>query len=352
MRVASSDISLRSSHVAEVTSRTTSTLRTWVGDQRPDFEGRGIDEGAARVRLSDAAQLMPRPPATPPADAVNDASDASDAGNAQSAQLAFLQNFVERLTGRRMRLFSADELSGGGVAGTQPSAAGDAFARRAAGGVEFEQEYSYQEFEQTEFAAEGTIHTEDGQTLHFELAVSQTRTYEEYSSVQLRAGDSVRKDPLAFNFSGTAAELLDARFAFDLDADGAKDQVPMLAGRNGFLALDENANGRIDSGAELFGARTGDGFAELAKYDEDGNQVIDENDSVFARLRIWTPDAVGGGSLETLPDGDVGALLLSRIDAPFELRSAANPLGAARSAGVYLREDGRPGLIQQLDLVV
>lgn len=42
------------------------------------------------------------------------------------------------------------------------------------------------------------------------------------------------------------------------------------------LSLDQNGNGEIDNGTELFGTKSGDGFADLARYDLDYNGWIDE----------------------------------------------------------------------------
>jgi poly(A) polymerase Pap1 len=55
------------------------------------------------------------------------------------------------------------------------------------------------------------------------------------------------------------------------------------------LAYDRNSDGRINDGRELFGDANGasDGFAELRKYDSDGNNRIDGLDPIFAELRIW-----------------------------------------------------------------
>ena len=160
-------------------------------------------------------------------------------------------------------------------------------------------------------------------------------------------------DPLVINFDGTAAELQDLRFAFDLDGDGQAENVPLLAGNRGYLALDRNQNQRIDNGLELFGPATGQGFAELAQHDDDGNGWIDENDAVFSQLRVWTPSADGTGPLRTLQDMGVGALHLTSADSPFALRGEHNSaLGAVRSTSIYLREDGGAGTVQQIDLVV
>ena len=60
-----------------------------------------------------------------------------------------------------------------------------------------------------------------------------------------------------------------------------------LASGSGYLAFDVNVNGRINDGSELFGACSGDDFAEHARLDKDGNHWLDEQDSGFAGLRIW-----------------------------------------------------------------
>lgn len=59
------------------------------------------------------------------------------------------------------------------------------------------------------------------------------------------------------------------------------------------MALDVNYDGIINDGRELFGPRTGNGFLELAEFDIDGNNWIDENDPIFEKLRIWTLDEKG-----------------------------------------------------------
>lgn len=56
-----------------------------------------------------------------------------------------------------------------------------------------------------------------------------------------------------------------------------------------FLALDKNSNQKIDSGEELFGD-TGNfptGFQNLAQYDENHDDVIDEKDPIFKKLKLW-----------------------------------------------------------------
>jgi hypothetical protein len=67
-------------------------------------------------------------------------------------------------------------------------------------------------------------------------------------------------------------------------------------GDDAFLVLDLNRNGRIDSGAELFGNATrlpngnlaSNGFEALAQYDGDKNRRIDRKDPVYSQLGLWT----------------------------------------------------------------
>lgn len=94
---------------------------------------------------------------------------------------------------------------------------------------------------------------------------------------------------------------------FDLDADGTPEQVAWTApfGDDAWLAMDRNGNGRIDSGAELFGnltpayadepdgPRAANGFVALLftegpSYGRSvADRVIDVKDAIFPRLLLW-----------------------------------------------------------------
>jgi len=103
----------------------------------------------------------------------------------------------------------------------------------------------------------------------------------------------------------------------------------------------------VNDGSELFGPKTGNGFAELASHDADRNGWIDSGDPVFANLKIWTQ-----GGLTTLPERGIGAIFASGVETPFAVKDAANALrGNIRSTGIYLSEGGSAGTVQQVDLV-
>jgi len=366
VKIASSNLFLSTEHTAVARREQSETLRAWTGPTRPDFEGsrvandRRLLPPAAVMRISDAARALassPPPPAATTqcsgeAEAIEAAADAVE----NDPFLQLVRSMVEMLTGKTIKVFSAQAFSRNiEVRATEVSqAAAAANPNAPAGyGVEYDFHSVYEESETTRFSAEGVIRTADGAEISFKLDLSMTRQYREETNVSLRAGDAVRKDPLVLNFGGTAAQLSDQRFRFDLNNDGRTEELPLFSSGSGYLALDINGNGRIDSGAELFGPATNSGFAELAAHDQDGNGWIDESDRVFDRLRVWTPATEDGGTLAGLRQMNVGAIALAQVATPFELRGSGNSdLGGIRSSGVWLDESGHAGSLQEIDLTV
>jgi hypothetical protein len=203
------------------------------------------------------------------------------------------------------------------------------------------------ESEKTSVCGKGKVKTCDGKEIEFNYAVDMARQFKS-EKVYEDSGSVVLRDPLVLSFDGKASELTDQRQSFDLDSDGKLDSIPGLASSSGFLVFDRNGNGKADNGSELFGAKTGNGFAELAGFDMDRNGWIDEGDPVFSQLAIWS-----GDSWSSLAGRGVGALYTGAVDAPFSLKNSANGLlGEIRAAGVYLNESGSVGSLQQVDLAV
>lgn len=208
------------------------------------------------------------------------------------------------------------------------------------------------EHESTDFSASGVIRTADGKSIDFSLDLTMSRDFQSASQAT-DSGTVVLRDPLVINFDGKAVELADTRFNFDLDADGNAESIHGLARGSAFLVLDRNGDGRINDGREVFGAGSGDGFADLALLDDDKNHWIDEADAAFASLQAWSRDAEGKDCLSSLKACGVGALYLGAAETPFALKDEGNRLrGEVRASGIYLREDGRAGTLQQVDLAV
>jgi hypothetical protein len=88
---------------------------------------------------------------------------------------------------------------------------------------------------------------------------------------------------------------------FDIDGDGHRDAIAWTdpRGGDGFLALDRDFNGSIDSGRELFGNHTAqptadhpNGFLALAVFDAseaggNGDGAITPADGIWPALQLW-----------------------------------------------------------------
>ena len=383
MKIATSAIQMNANYVATQKLETQERTRAWIGSKRPDFEGmeshitstgNAIYRGDNRelesqrrfqvpiemVQLSEAA-LRAQTEETQASQAVDKIED--DIEN--DPRMMVIRYLIEQLTGRKIENlrraeFKSDELN---TKLDMPNAAPTAMpvvsstnsqnSRPPAGwGVEIDVSHSYTETEQIKFQSSGTITTADNRKIQFNLNFELSRSYHEESRTQIRQGDGKKIDPLTLNFNGSSAQLTSQKFAFDLNADGKKENISFVKGA-GFLAFDKNGDGKINDGSELFGPGTGNGFAELAAYDSDGNNWIDENDAIFDKLQVWTKDGAGKDQLQKLKQANVGALFLGNIETPFELKSGKNQSdGQIKSSGIWLTEDGLAKSLQQVDLTV
>ncbi|TAN71548.1 MAG: VCBS repeat-containing protein [Gallionella sp.] len=375
MKIEHSDIGLAGQHASSKQVTVEESLRAWIGQQRPDFEGRATENRAAAIRSTAAtisaagkqaaadAQVFANAQATANAQAAAEAEDAENQAS-NDPKMLLLISLIEALTGQKVKLFNPNEMKlSDAQVQSQKTAQQAAEAARAnqtpaqnqrqGWGIEYDRHETIRESELTTFTARGIIKTSDGKEIQFDLAIEMKREFFRETNLSIREGDGVKKDPLVINFNGTAAQLTDTKFGFDLDSDGNAEEISFVGAGSGFLALDRNANGVIDNGSELFGTQSGNGFSDLSAYDGDSNNWIDENDAVYSRLQVWSKDTAGKDTLSALAKRNVGALYLGNVATPFDLKNSANDLrGQVRSSGVYLHEDGSAGTLQQVDLVV
>lgn len=208
--------------------------------------------------------------------------------------------------------------------------------------------------EVTSFSTAGKVQTADGREISFNLNLEMSREFTQVVSSSEYTRKTFCVDPLVINLEGNPASFTDKTFFFDLDADGTEEEISRLASGSGFLALDKNDDGTINDGNELFGPKSGDGFKDLAAYDEDGNGWIDESDSVFDNLKIWTMDENGKERLVSIGVAGVGAIYLGKAETEFSLNKLENneTQGIIRSTGVFLKENGEVGTIQHVDLIL
>ena len=360
MHVTSSTVTLAASHRLERVESERTALRLTTAPARPDRD---------TLELSPAARVATT------AGAAAGRTSAAEGVEAEEEigldpRLRAMKALVEQLTGRRVRLLRAEDLAGEST-GRQGRAAVDApvvpggdggegthgwrtaFGGPAAGGWQLAYDHTrrLEESEHLTVVAHAAVTLADGSLREVSLELGMSRRFVEEHHVSLRIGGSPAPvDPLVITLDGTGATFGAGHLRFDLDLDGTQDAVRMTAGTSAYLVHDRDNDGRITDGSELFGPRTGDGFAELAAHDLDSNGWIDAADPIFTALRLAVPDGVDGVRLQTLAEAGVGAIGLRSIASPFGVRDGAELVGEVRATGLVLRSDGAPATAQHVDL--
>jgi len=211
---------------------------------------------------------------------------------------------------------------------------------------------SYYENEQMSFNAGGVVRTADGREINFSLDLMMSREFISETNISAAVA-GVGAGNIVVDFEGPASELSNSKFAFKSGSEEDNEVTTYLAIGNGKLTLDLNNDGQINGDNEIVGASTGNGFAELAAHDEDSNGWIDENDSVYEQLSVYSKDTEGNESVSGLMDSNVGAIHLGSVDTQFTLiDSKIQQVGQIEKTGVYLNEDGTTGIVQQISVMV
>lgn len=350
MIIQRSDLTLQSSQVYRFHRTSEQTVRAWVGP-RPASSPR------APIGPAKAWGTTPDGSASP-----EEAGRIE--GTAVQGRLATVAALIEWLTGSPVKVLDPSELHGGehrhgggghrhgdgSVLGRhhhRPARPTSAVPATTAGwGLEVTSSRTTVESQTTTVAAAGAVTLTDGRRVDVAVDVYLNRESITSTSTRLRAGDAAVTDPLMLSLDG-AAGFGSTRSPFDLDGDGVDEQMPDAAPGSAFLVLDRNGNGILDDGGELLGPATGDGFAELAGHDQDGNGWIDEGDPVYARLGLAT---TGHGVVTPLADAGVGAVGLARVTSPFTYTDGTGTTGVLRSTGVWIGENGSAGAVQQIDV--
>jgi hypothetical protein len=186
-----------------------------------------------------------------------------------------------------------------------------------------------------ELGFSGKVKTSEGKELEFSLSLSW---HEEFSQrIDLISGQ-IMQDPLIISFDGMPPVLAE-QFDFALTTNAQK---------LNYLSQ----NNLIDDGSELFGPKSGDGFAELANFDDDENGWIDSNDTIFKQLHLWKPNEEGG-IVVNLEEIGIGAISLQSIETNFTSKKDINtPIANYKEASVVLGEDGNAYSLLSVDIAV
>lgn len=168
--------------------------------------------------------------------------------------------------------------------------------------------------------------------------------------------------PLVLDLGGNGFHFSSAEdgVEFDLNDTG----TPVLSGwtrtnDDAFLVRDINGNGRIDSGAELFGSatrlkdgsRAANGFKALAELDSNGNGLFDKGDKAWSEVRLWIDYRRDGESdsreFFTLERAGVESIALNYLDAQ-EIDAYGNE---TRQRSTFTRNvNGRRSVRQVIDI--
>ncbi len=174
------------------------------------------------------------------------------------------------------------------------------------------------------------------------------------------------RDPILLDLDGNGLETTGLKDTdvpqtyFDFDADGVLTRTGWAGQNDGLLVWDRNANGSIDTGAELFGdftplpngALAPNGFAALVALDSNGDGLLDATDPAFAELKLWrdaSQDGVSqGGEFITLADAGIIRLNLTPT-----LKNQRLPNGntLAREGSLVMQTRLKPYL-DQIELVI
>jgi len=151
---------------------------------------------------------------------------------------------------------------------------------------------------------------------------------------QFRAAGNVGPfptSPIILDLDGDGVETLSKGSGtyFDHNADGFAESTGWVAPDDGLLVFDQNGNGLIDSGKELFGNETilangqkaANGFDALIELDANVDGVIDNQDTIWSSLKMWR-DLNGDGlsssnELFSLPDVGVASISVGYTDSWF-----------------------------------
>lgn len=165
-------------------------------------------------------------------------------------------------------------------------------------------------------------------------------------------------DPLTIDMNGDGVKTLsrDKGVYFDLDNNKFAERTGWIDGNDAFLALDRNENNKIDNGTELFGTYTkltnGDfarnGFEALAEFDSNHDNVLDEKDEIWSRLKLWQDRNSNGitdaGELTSIADSNLSSINLSYK----KINQTDSQGNSHRNASHITRQDGSQAAVEEI----
>lgn len=380
MKIESSTVAMASQSSYKEATKAVESLKTWdaQGNSKTTTITNSSAKGMDTLEISKQARDLQLNTLTPVSTVPSDDETAS-LSSKEEQQLTLLKRMIQALTGKKIKFVmpkkatledpkmsqaiqsaysSRSSLQAAAAGWAQGLAGAKPRSNASGGGFEYSQSVTHYEAQSTSFQAQASVKTADGRQINIDLQLNLSREFMSQSNLTIQAGAQPvqggnQVDPLVINYDAGSASVTAEKYAFDIDANGTLDQISFVGPGSGFLSLDLNGDGKINDGSELFGPQSGNGFDDLAKYDTDGNNWIDENDAIYDKLQIWSKDSTGKDVLMALGQKGVGAIYLGNVSTSFALKGADNQTNAQlQRTGIYLNEDGSAGTIQHVDLVI
>lgn len=274
----------------------------------------------------------------------------------QHLSIQIFSQMFKRVTGQDLPMTAPADLSAqeGTVSAQLPQQSPVDQASTNAGST-YQQSASYFQAQMITFNAEGSISTQDGQSVKFSVSLSMSRLFYSEATLNQPQDNTNQEQPLQASFQGLAAELTTTTFSFSIDQGGSADQIghqqtatPSGAAdaANTATAATANPAGTANTSvANDTAANTGNTTVK-AKKDDAGDdpihnlmdQLHDMEESMFniakklfKALRIWQQQQDGSQQLLALGDEKLGALFVGNHSKPLTPSSETSQANAPAS---------------------
>ncbi|PHM22954.1 hypothetical protein [Xenorhabdus ehlersii] len=152
-----------------------------------------------------------------------------------------------------------------------------------------------------------------------------------YGSLESMINNNINlPSPLVIDLNNDGVKTIaEGSVFFDLDNNNSKESVGWIDKNDGFIVYDKNNDGKIDSGAFLFGNHTEinglsnfkNGFHALSQLDSNNDLIISKDDNDWNNLKVWqdknTNGIVDNDELNTLSDIGIKEIDLNYKGKPF-----------------------------------
>ncbi|MFT0214079.1 hypothetical protein VQ643_16000, partial [Pseudomonas sp. F1_0610] len=178
-------------------------------------------------------------------------------------------------------------------------------------------------------------------------------------------------DPLMIDLNGNGKlDVIgtDGGINFDFNGDGFAGNTGWVGKEDGILVFDDNQDGRVTNGSELFGndfvigqkiledgsvvnIYAKNGFEALASLDTNGDGIVDANDKDFNKIKVWQ-DKNGDGKTDAGEMLTLKELGIKGLNTGYQLKNETVEGGnVLAEVGTFIREDGATGLMGDINFV-